>query len=222
MATRVSAPATSIDQLRSRSADCTACDLYRRATQTVFGEGAAGASIMLIGEQPGHEEDLAGRPFVGPAGRVLDDALEAAGLERRRVYITNAVKHFKWKKDEGGGKRRIHERPNQGEIEACRPWFEQELRLIRPRVLVCLGLTAATAVLRRRLTIGTTRGKPLVSPVGITTFVTVHPSAILRMPDRASRRAEFLRFVDDLKRASRSAHELGTGTTGRVNRRRST
>lgn len=191
-----------IEALRSRAADCTACNLYKRATQTVFGEGAADASIVLVGEQPGHEEDLAGRPFVGPAGRLLDEALGAAGIERRRVYITNVVKHFKWKKDEGGGKRRIHERPNQGEVEACRPWFEQELELIRPLALVCLGVTAASAILRRRVTINAIRGQPQLSPESIRTFVTVHPSAILRIPDDADRHAEMRRFVADLRAAA--------------------
>lgn len=193
-----------IEALRAEAARCTACDLYKRATQTVFGEGNARASIVLVGEQPGHEEDLAGRPFVGPAGRLLDRALAAAGLPRETVYITNAVKHFKWRKAEGGGKRRIHERPRPDEVEACRPWFEQELWLIRPEALVCLGVTAASAVLRRRVTISANRGRALISPEGTHTFVTVHPSAILRMPDEANRRAELARFVDDLRTVKRS------------------
>ena len=139
-------------KLRQAAAACTACDLYKRATQTVFGEGNARAAIVLLGEQPGHEEDLAGRPFVGPAGRLLDEALSQAGLDRRQLYVTNAVKHFKWKPAEGG-KRRIHERPRQGEVEACRPWFQQELWLVQPGVLVCLGATAARAALGRAVTI---------------------------------------------------------------------
>jgi uracil-DNA glycosylase len=198
------ATATTLEALRRQAATCTGCDLYKHATQTVFGEGPARAGIVLVGEQPGHEEDLAGRPFVGPAGRLLDQALERADLDRRRVYITNAVKHFKWTKDKAGGKRRIHDKPNQSEVEACHPWLEQELWLIRPDALVCLGATAAQAIFRRRMTISASRGQRLTSPMGIATFVTVHPSAILRIPDRASRDAELDRFVDDLRRASRS------------------
>ncbi len=191
----------SLDALRHRAADCTACPLYKRATQTVFGEGPARASIVIVGEQPGHEEDLAGRPFVGPAGRLLDQALSLAGLDRQRVYITNVVKHFKWKAD-AGGKRRIHERPRQEEVEACHPWFEQELWLIRPTVLICLGVTAASAVLRRPVTIRDSRGHALASPQGIPTFVTVHPSAILRVPDRDDRAAELRRLASDLRQAA--------------------
>ncbi len=170
----------------------------------MFGEGPARASIVLVGEQPGDEEDRIGRPFVGPAGRLLDDALAQAGLDRRRLYVTNAVKHFKWAKDKGGGKRRIHEKPNQSEVEACRPWLEQELWLIRPQVVVCLGATAAESILGRRITISGSRGQALTSPLGIRTFVTVHPSAILRIPDREARRVALGRFVDDLRRAARA------------------
>jgi uracil-DNA glycosylase len=195
--------AETLDTLRQKAARCTACDLYKRATQTVFGEGAH-ASVMLVGEQPGHEEDLAGRPFVGPAGRLLDQALAQAELDRRRIYITNVVKHFKWKVGPGG-KRRIHERPNQSEVEACHPWFDQELWLIKPEVLVCLGVTAASAVLQRRVSIRETRGHALVSPQGIRTFVTIHPSAILRIPDRSDREAEIGRLATDLRRAVRTA-----------------
>jgi DNA polymerase len=198
------ARSTTLEALRSEAARCTACDLYKRATQTVFGEGPVSAAIVLVGEQPGSEEDLAGRPFVGPAGRLLDEALAAAHVERKTVYITNVVKHFKWKKDEGGSKRRIHDRPRPDEVEACRPWFEQDVWLIRPQALVCLGVTAANAVLRRRVTIRASRGRALTSPEGIRTFVTVHPSAILRMPDDATRRTEMDRFVEDLMRVRRS------------------
>jgi DNA polymerase len=196
-------PAMTLETLRRRAAGCTACQLYKRATQTVFGEGPGRASMVLVGEQPGHEEDLTGRPFVGPAGRLLDRALARAGLDRRRVYVTNAVKHFKWRAVPGG-KRRIHERPNQAEVEACHPWFEQELWLIRPEVLVCLGVTAASAVLRRRVSIRASRGQELLSPQGIRTFVTLHPSAILRVPEPRDREAELERFVDDLRRAAGS------------------
>ena len=195
---------TTLEALRQQAATCTACDLYKHATQTVFGEGPVRAGIVLIGEQPGHEEDLAGHPFVGPAGRLLDQALERADLDRRHVYITNAVKHFKWTKDKAGGKRRIHDKPNQSEVEACHPWLDQELWLIQPDTLVCLGATAAQAIFRRRMTISASRGQRLTSPMGIPTFVTVHPSAILRIRERASRDAELDRLVDDLRRAARS------------------
>jgi len=198
------ATTTTLEALRRQAATCTACDLYKHATQTVFGEGPVRAGIVLIGEQPGHEEDLAGRPFVGPAGRLLDQALERADLDRRHVYITNAVKHFKWTKDKAGGKRRIHDKPNQREVEACHPWLDQELWLIQPDALVCLGATAAQAIFRRRMTISASRGQRLTSPMGIPTFVTVHPSAILRIRERASRDAELDRFVDDLRRVARS------------------
>ena len=196
---------TRLETLRREAGGCTACPLHRHATQTVFGEGSVRAAIVLVGEQPGHEEDLAGRPFVGPAGRELDRALAEAGVERGRIYVTNAVKHFKWAKDRSGGKRRIHERPSPGEIEACRPWLEQELWLIRPEVVVCLGVTAARAVLRRRITISARRGEPLTSAEGFLTFVTIHPSAILRIPDAANREEEQHRLADDLRRAARSA-----------------
>jgi uracil-DNA glycosylase len=193
-----------LNALRRQAASCTACDLYKRAAQTVFGEGDPSARIVLVGEQPGHEEDLFGRPFVGPAGRLLDEAMIQAGMDRRRVYITNIVKHFKWK-GEVGGKRRIHERPRQDEVEACRPWFDKELWVIKPEVLVCLGATAAGAVMGRGVTIRSTRGRALVSPQGIQTFVTVHPSAILRIPERSTRHVEMRRFVADLRRAQRVA-----------------
>jgi uracil-DNA glycosylase family protein len=193
---------TPLESVRREAAGCTACNLYKRATQTVFGEGPAHARIMLVGEQPGHEEDLAGRPFVGPAGRVLDEALQAAGLDRNRVYVTNAVKHVKWK---AAGKRRIHDRPRRDEVEACRPWFEEELRTVRPRVVVCLGATAAWAVLRRSIRIGAERGRLLSANLPCPVLVTVHPSAILRMPEAEQRRAERRRFATDLAMAARAA-----------------
>ena len=198
---------SSIVGLRRKAAACTACPLYRNATQTVFGEGLAHAPIVLVGEQPGNDEDLAGRPFVGPAGRLLDRALQLAGLERSQLYVTNAVKHFKWSKDRGGGKRRIHEKPNASEVEACRPWLEQELWLIRPRIVVCMGTTAARAVLRRAVTITASRGRLLTSPDGYRTLVTVHPSALLRIPDPADREDAERRFVADLREARRVAHD---------------
>ena len=194
---------TTIETLRRQAETCTACPLYRHATQTVFGEGDPHAAIVLVGEQPGDEEDRAGRPFVGPAGRLLDRALTRAGLDRSALYVTNAVKHFKWAKDKAGGKRRIHERPSPDEVEACRPWLEQELWLIRPEVVVCLGVTAARSVLKRRITISGSRGETLTSPEGYPTLVTIHPSAILRIPVPADREAEEQRFIDDLRRAAR-------------------
>ena len=196
--------ATTLDALRRAAASCTGCDLYKRATQTVFGEGPPRASIMLVGEQPGNEEDLAGRPFVGPAGRLLDKALVQAGLDRRQIYVTNIVKHFKWKATEGG-KPRIHEKPGRGEVEACRPWFDKELWLVQPKVLVCLGATAAAAIFGPAVRVGTARGRALSSPQGIRTFVTVHPSAILRMRGDAERAAGMRRFVADLRRAGSAA-----------------
>ena len=197
---------TSLRALANAASNCRACPLYKRATQTVCGEGKASARIVLVGEQPGSEEDVSGRPFVGPAGRLLDEALAEADMDRRELYITNIVKHFKWKGEEGG-KRRIHERPRQDEIEACRPWFDKELWIVKPEVLVCLGATAANAVMRRTVTIRSVRGRALDSSYGIPTFVTVHPSAILRMPDRAVRQAEMRRFVADLRRAKRALPE---------------
>ena len=209
---------TTIETLRRQAEGCTACPLYRHATQTVFGEGDPRAAIVLVGEQPGDEEDRAGRPFAGPAGRLLDRALTRAGLDRSALYITNAVKHFKWTKDRAGGKRRIHERPSPDEIEACRPWLEQELWLIRPEVVVCLGVTAARSVLKRRVTISGARGETLTSPEGYRTLVTIHPSAILRIPARTDREAEEHRFVDDLRRAVRVSRRVDPGrkegTTG--------
>jgi DNA polymerase len=193
-----------LQELRQAAAACTACELYKRATQTVFGEGSPRAAIVLVGEQPGHEEDLAGRPFVGPAGRLLDEALGRAGLERDRLFVTNAVKHFKWKPAEGG-KRRIHERPRQDEVEACRPWFQQELSLIQPDVIVCLGATAARAALGRPVTITASRGRILVSTFGHPTVVTVHPSAILRTRDSGDRERMMRQFVADLRVAARVA-----------------
>jgi DNA polymerase len=192
--------------LRDAAAGCRACDLWKRGTQTVFGEGASRPRLMLVGEQPGNEEDLAGHPFVGPAGRLLDHALEEAGIDRASAYVTNVVKHFKW---EPRGKRRIHAKPNAVEIAACRPWLEAELELIRPRVLVCLGATAAQALLGRNFRVTQNRGKWIESPLAPYVMATVHPSSILRAPDSDTRRTETARFVDDL-RLVRSALELKT------------
>jgi DNA polymerase len=185
--------------LREAAAGCRACPLWQRGTQTVFGEGDPHARVMLVGEQPGNDEDLAGRPFVGPAGKLLDRALETAKIDRRHVYVTNVVKHFKW---EPRGKRRIHAKPNAAEIAACRPWLDAELELIKPEVLVCLGATAAQALLGRQFRVSKERGKFVPSPLAPHVLATVHPSAILRAPDDETRHAEMARFVDDLKKVA--------------------
>jgi DNA polymerase len=188
-----------LQTVRDAAAGCKACDLYARGTQTVFGEGPRKAEVMLVGEQPGDAEDLAGQPFVGPAGRLLDTALEKAGIDRRVVYVTNVVKHFKW---EPRGKRRIHVKPNAGEIGACRPWLETEIALVKPRLLVCLGATAAQALLGKAFKVSRQRGELVDSPLAPFVTATVHPSSILRAPDDESRHAEMQRFVDDLRKAA--------------------
>ncbi|MBX3594992.1 UdgX family uracil-DNA binding protein [Sphingomonas sp.] len=189
------------EALRHEAATCTRCDLFAHATRTVFGEGPVDAPLMLIGEQPGDQEDLAGRPFVGPAGQVLDRALDAAGIDRGRAYLTNAVKHFKF---EPRGKRRIHSRPDAGEITACRWWIEQEMLLVRPRVVVALGASAARSLLGRNVTIARERGQAIALADGATGWITVHPSYLLRLPDEAARGREYDAFVADLRRASMS------------------
>ena len=185
--------------------DCTRCDLYKFATQTVFGEGPLDASLVFVGEQPGDQEDLAGRPFVGPAGAVFDDALEKAGIDRSTVYVTNAVKHFKFIQR---GKRRIHNKPDSGEITACRWWIDQERELIKPAVTVALGATAARSLVGKVVTIGKVRGAPLKLHDGSECWVTVHPSSILRMPDQDERHEARLLFVRDLKRIRERVAEL--------------
>jgi DNA polymerase len=189
-----------LNTVREAARDCKACDLYRRGTQTVFGEGPRKAEIMLVGEQPGDAEDLAGHPFVGPAGRLLDKALEEAGIDRALVYVTNVVKHFKW---EPRGKRRIHAKPNAAEIGACRPWLETEIALVKPRVLICLGATAAQALLGKAFKVSRQRGEPVPSALAPRVAATVHPSSILRAPDDESRRQEMTRFVQDLRRIAK-------------------
>jgi DNA polymerase len=189
-----------LSKLRQAAAGCKACDLWERGTQTVFGEGAAHAEVLLLGEQPGNDEDLAGRPFVGPAGKLLDRALEEAGIDRRRVYVTNVVKHFKWVPQ---GKRRIHQKPTAREIAACRPWLDAEIHLVKPKVLVCLGATAAQAILGRQFRVSVDRGKLVPSPLAPYVTATVHPSSILRAPDDETRRAEMERFVADLRVVAR-------------------
>ena len=186
--------------VREVAAGCKACDLYKRGTRTVFGEGPPKAELMLVGEQPGDAEDLAGHPFVGPAGRLLDTALEEAGIDRSQVYVTNVVKHFKW---EPRGKRRIHAKPNAAEIGACRPWLEVEITLVKPRVLVCLGATAAQALLGRSFKVSQQRGTLVPSPLAPVVSATVHPSSILRAPDDETRREEMRRFVKDLRTIAR-------------------
>jgi uracil-DNA glycosylase len=189
----------SLTRAREEAKDCRACDLYKHATQTVFGEGPARATLMLIGEQPGDAEDLSGRPFVGPAGHLLDRALADAGIDRRDVYLTNAVKHFKF---EPRGKRRIHKKPRASEIGACRPWLDAEIALVKPRVIVCLGATAAQALLGRSFKVTAHRGVFVASPLAPRVMATVHPSSILRAPDDETRQAEMQRFVRDLRAAA--------------------
>ena len=185
--------------VREAAAGCKACELYKRGTQTVFGEGPRRAEIMMVGEQPGDAEDVAGRPFVGPAGRLLDRALDEAGIDRSLVYVTNVVKHFKW---EPRGKRRIHAKPNAAEIGACRPWLETEIALLKPRVLVCLGATAAQALLGKSYRVSRQRGELVPSALAPLVTATVHPSSILRAPDDEARRDEMRRFVADLRRVA--------------------
>jgi len=190
-------PKPSIEKLRAEAAHCRACDLWKRGTQTVFGEGGgAKPRVMFVGEQPGDQEDIQGRPFVGPAGKILDKALAEAGIDRKEIYVTNAVKHFKW---EPRGKRRIHKKPNTMEIMACKPWIESEIEAIQPEVIVCLGATAAQALLGRNFKVSIQRGVWVSSPLAPFVMATVHPSSLLRAPDEETRRREIHRFVADLK-----------------------
>jgi uracil-DNA glycosylase len=184
-----------LSKLKQAAAGCTACPLHETGTQTVFGEGSAKAEVVFVGEQPGDQEDLQGRPFVGPAGKLLDKALEDAGIDRSHVYVTNVVKHFKW---QARGKRRIHQKPNWSEIAACRPWLEAELEVIEPRVLVCLGATAAQALLGRDFRVSRQRGEPVDSELAEHVVATVHPSSILRA-DEETREREYQAFVGDLE-----------------------
>jgi uracil-DNA glycosylase len=185
-----------LPKLREAAAGCKACDLWKTGTQTVFGEGTRNAEIVFVGEQPGDKEDLAGKPFVGPAGRVLDEALEAAGIDRKLAYVTNAVKHFKW---EPRGKRRIHAKPNWAELSACRPWLDAELAVVKPKVLVALGATAAQALLGRQFRVTKQRGVPVESDLAPYVVATVHPSSILRQETDADRATAFEELVSDLK-----------------------
>lgn len=186
----------SLDQVAEASRGCTACDLYKNATQTVFGEGSARAEVMLVGEQPGDQEDVAGEPFVGPAGKLLDRALEEAGIDRRKTYVTNVVKHFKWMPK---GKRRIHKKPNREEITACSPWLEAEIALVKPKVVVCLGATAAQALLGASFRVTKERGKFIEWDLEPMVTATVHPSSILRADDER-RDSEFAALVADLRK----------------------
>jgi uracil-DNA glycosylase family protein len=185
-----------LESLREAAAGCTACDLHKLGTQTVFGEGAKASEVMFVGEQPGDQEDLAGKPFVGPAGRVLDEAMVEAGIDRRKAYVTNAVKHFKW---QARGKRRIHQKPNAIEMAACRPWLEAELTVVKPSVLVLLGATAAQSLLGSSFRVTKMRGVPIDSDLAPNVIATVHPSSILRAPDEGSRAQAMRDFVADLK-----------------------
>jgi uracil-DNA glycosylase family protein len=184
-----------IDALRVAAAECTACPLFAHATQTVFGAGPRDARIMLVGEQPGDQEDRAGKPFIGPAGRLLDEALVTVGIDRSRVYLTNVVKHFKWV---ARGKRRIHSKPNAREIQACRPWLDAEIKILQPEVIVCLGATAAQALLGRDFRVSRQRGTFVSSPLAPHVIATVHPSSLLRAPDQATREREMRLFLEDL------------------------
>ena len=205
MAKRSANLASSWLALKEEAAHCTRCDLYKCATQTVFGEGPLDATIVFVGEQPGDQEDLAGKPFVGPAGQLFDAALEEAGIDRARTYVTNAVKHFKFVPR---GKRRLHSKPDGGEIAACRWWIDHERDLIKPPLTVALGATAARSLVGKVVTIGKVRGEPLTLADGGECWVTIHPSFLLRIREESDRRAERKRFVDDLKRIRKRAEAL--------------
>jgi len=194
-------PRPTIKKLRAVAAECKACHLWKLGTQTVFGEGRQSSTIMFVGEQPGNSEDLEGRPFVGPAGGLLDKALAEAGIDRSKVYVTNVVKHFKW---EPRGKRRIHKKPNGAEITACRPWLEAEIRVVKPRAIICLGATAAQAVISPKFKVSLQRAKFVESPLAEFVTATVHPSSILRAPTDEARRMETEEFIDDLRKIARA------------------
>ena len=192
---------STIPVFRKAASACTACDLWKTATQTVFGEGTSKAVIMIVGEQPGDQEDRVGRPFVGPAGKLLDEALAEAGIDRATVYVTNVVKHFKWSASERG-KRRIHKKPRQSEIEACSPWLEAELQAVKPRILVCMGATAAHALLGKHFSVTRSHGQIVQSPHAQFAIATMHPSSILRAADAASRQRQMAEFVNDLRQVA--------------------
>lgn len=198
-------PRPTLPKLRDVAAECKACHLWKIGTQTVFGEGARKSLIMFVGEQPGDKEDLAGRPFVGPAGALLDQALEEASIDRAKVYVTNVVKHFKW---EPRGKRRIHKKPNGVEITACRPWLDAEIEVVKPRAIICLGATAAQALLGPKFRVSVQRGQFVESPLADYVTATVHPSSILRAPTDEARRTERERFIDDLKKIRKALGDI--------------
>jgi len=193
-----------LKKLQAAAADCQACDLWKKGTQTVFGEGRTSSTVMFVGEQPGNSEDLEGRPFVGPAGGLLDRALVEAGIDRSKVYVTNVVKHFKW---EPRGKRRIHKKPNAIEIRACRPWLEAEIKVVKPRAIICLGSTAAQAVIGPKFKVSTQRATFVHSPLAPFVTATVHPSSILRAPSDEARHAETERFIADLKKIKKAIED---------------
>jgi uracil-DNA glycosylase family protein len=199
---RINEPREALRLLAGEARGCTRCDLYKNATQTVFGEGPANASLMLVGEEPGDREDILGRPFVGPAGLVLDKALQSAGIDRAQIYITNTVKHFK---NEPRGKRRLHKKPDTSEIDICRFWLDNEIAIVRPRVVVALGATAARGLMRKSVTINATRGRFLTLPHGGQGLITVHPSYLLRLQEERDKRHEFDLLVKDLRLAGEAA-----------------
>jgi len=206
MDARSEEPIKSLRQLAQAERSCTRCPLYRDATQAVPGEGPSGAPFMLVGEEPGDREDIAGKPFVGPAGRVLDQALQDAGIARQQTFVTNAVKHFKY---EMRGKRRLHKRPNSYEIERCKIWLDEERKLVKPSAIIALGVTAARSLTGKTVTITKLRGKTLSLADGTRLFVTVHPSALLRIEDENDKRTAYRQFVADLKAAA-AAISAGT------------
>ena len=201
-----------LSKLKLAAAGCMACDLWKRGTQTVFGEGKPTSTVMFVGEQPGNQEDLQGKPFVGPAGNLLDKALAEAGIDRTKVYVTNVVKHFKW---EPRGKRRIHKKPNAAEINACRPWLEAEIRVVQPRVIICLGSTAAQAILGPKFRVSTQRATFVPSPLAPFVTATVHPSSILRAPSDEQRREEMARFIGDLKKIRKAIEQEPSAVAAR-------
>lgn len=206
-ADRRRAPGEVLSEIRQAAAVCKACDLWKNATQTVFGEGNPGATFMMVGEQPGDSEDRKGRPFVGPAGRLLDNALAEAGIDRTDVYVTNVVKHFKWSASERG-KRRIHKKPRDSEIEACRPWLDAELEVVKPKILVCLGASAAQSLLGKDFRVSRQRGQVVDSSLAPAVVATVHPSSILRARDEESRSEQLNDFIQDLKFVARLAKSI--------------
>jgi DNA polymerase len=195
-------PNASLNQLRETASKCKACHLWKLGKQTVFGEGPSKAVVMFVGEQPGDYEDRAGRPFVGPAGRVLDEALQELGIDRSQTYVTNTVKHFKWKPKEGG-KKRIHDKPNARETAACRPWLDAEIARIKPQLIVCLGATASQTLLGKTFKVTEQRGKPIKSDLAPNVVATVHPSSLLRITDENERHAAIREFVADIKAAAK-------------------